>query len=424
MDVVERLSLEAARARTLLACTHLHRYRLAQRACAGLTVVDLCCGSGYGSAMLAEASPAVVGVDRDVAVIDTARATLGREGLTFRADDAVRFVESGEADGYGALVCFEGIEHVADQDALVASLVRLADNGMRLVLSVPNSAPFGEQNPFHVRDFDAESAEALAARFPNARMLHQYDADGSVILADETDAQGRVTLRDRVEPEWAAHFLLLVNVPDDVDLTPAAGFLQVEATPLHSRYVRDLEEANRTLQRENARLLRGRLGHHAAAAGARLDRLRTAQRTIRDLESRLSAMVAAAPFLNWRPDDGWHALEIDEDDVAFRWSASGSAIRVGAEHAPRPQLRMMAQVRTFLRERTIAVLVDGQEKGRFAAGPREWSTIDVRIPAGVGEMRIVFHPDPASDSASLINPADQRDLGFALADGLTLVPLW
>lgn len=424
MDVVERLSLEAVQARTLLACTHLHRYRLAQELCAGRRVVDLCCGIGYGSAMLRERCPEVLGVDRDAATVDTAQATLGTEGLAFRAADAVRFLEAGGADGYDAVVCFEGIEHVAEPERLTSALARLAEDGVTLVLSVPNSQTFHEDNAFHASTFGPERFAAFASRFPGALVLRQYNAEGSVILADETDAEGRVLLRDRIEPEWTNHFLLVVNAPDAEERVRTAGLLQVEAAPLHNRYVHDLEEAVRALRRENARLLRGRLGHHAAAAGARLDRLRTAQQTIRELETRMAAMVAAAPFLNWRPEDGWYATEFDDDDVAFRWSAGVSAIRVGDDDVSRPQLRMVGQVRTFLRERAIGVLVDGEEQVRFTAGPRVWSTFDVRIPSGVGGVRITFHPDPVSDSASLINPADQRDLGFALADGLTLVPHW
>ena len=53
MDVVERLTLEAAQADTMVACEHRHRYEFAAALCDGRRVLDLCCGSGYGSAILA-----------------------------------------------------------------------------------------------------------------------------------------------------------------------------------------------------------------------------------------------------------------------------------------------------------------------------------------------------------------------------------
>ena len=48
MDVVERLTLEAAQADTMIACEHRQRYEFAAELCGGLRVLDLCCGSGYG----------------------------------------------------------------------------------------------------------------------------------------------------------------------------------------------------------------------------------------------------------------------------------------------------------------------------------------------------------------------------------------
>ena len=50
MEVVERLTLEAAQAIPMLASEHRHRYEFASRLCADLRVLDLCWGSGYRTA--------------------------------------------------------------------------------------------------------------------------------------------------------------------------------------------------------------------------------------------------------------------------------------------------------------------------------------------------------------------------------------
>src|SRR5262245_56200400 len=54
VDINERLSLDAAARYTSQACEHIHRYEIAAVLCEGLRVLDLACGSGYGSAILAE----------------------------------------------------------------------------------------------------------------------------------------------------------------------------------------------------------------------------------------------------------------------------------------------------------------------------------------------------------------------------------
>ncbi len=77
MEIVERLTLEAAQADTMLASEHRQRYDFVAPLLSDLRVLDLCCGSGYGTAILAARAREVVGVDRDVATIETAQATIG-----------------------------------------------------------------------------------------------------------------------------------------------------------------------------------------------------------------------------------------------------------------------------------------------------------------------------------------------------------
>ena len=94
VDAVERLSLEEAGGQTLLAVTHVHRYEVVAELCAGMRVLDLCCGSGYGTRILAGSAAAVTGVDNHEASIERARADLDREGVAFERGDAQRMARS------------------------------------------------------------------------------------------------------------------------------------------------------------------------------------------------------------------------------------------------------------------------------------------------------------------------------------------
>src|SRR5947209_4289903 len=155
MDVVERLTLEAAQADTMLACEHRQRYEFAAALCGGARVLDLCCGSGYGSAILGARAGEVVGVDNDAATIETARVTVGREvaNVSFELADAVAFLGGEIASRFDTVVCFEGLEHLQDLDHALELLRGHAEGGVRVVASVPNGKLFGEQNPFHVTEF-------------------------------------------------------------------------------------------------------------------------------------------------------------------------------------------------------------------------------------------------------------------------------
>ena len=51
---------------------HLHRYAWCARVVAGKDVLDIACGEGYGSAMLAARAKSVTGVDIDGATVQHA----------------------------------------------------------------------------------------------------------------------------------------------------------------------------------------------------------------------------------------------------------------------------------------------------------------------------------------------------------------
>ena len=281
MGVQERLSLEAVSAKTLIACEHVHRYRIAAALCGGLRVLDLACGSGYGSAILRQTAASVVGVDNDAATIDMARVTVGREtDVEFVAADAVEYLLRGVRDGHDAIVCLEGLEHLPDPDAAVAALSELAGAGLKLVLSVPNSRAFAEENEFHLTDFGYDEATALAERLGGATVLYQFLAEGSLIQGARPEALDAETLLDeRGEPEYANHFILCANLDDRLESSFPPARMQLTSAPFYNRHMIGLDRGNRELWRENARLARERLGKSDAAAATALFKLQRELRT-------------------------------------------------------------------------------------------------------------------------------------------------
>lgn len=298
MGVDERLSLDAVSAHTLIAAEHRHRYAFALQACAGLRVLDLCCGTGYGSGMMAEVAASVVGVDRDAAAIDTAQATVGaRTGARFVAADALDHLRAVEPGTYDLVVCFEGLEHLPAVEEVAAQLARLVAGGAGMIASVPNSATFGEQNAFHLTDFDLESVRALFAAIGDPTIAYQSHAEGSLIRgAAAGSVRADVQLDGEQDLDWANHFLVLAGVDADALLDPAVAGLHLAVAPVNHRYMRGLEHANRALLAANARLGRERLGLGAAGAASaqlrREDELTLAREQLADGGRRLGELEA------------------------------------------------------------------------------------------------------------------------------------
>ncbi|MGI8557050.1 MAG: class I SAM-dependent methyltransferase [Solirubrobacteraceae bacterium] len=307
MDVIERLTLEAAQADTMLACEHRHRYQFAAGLCAGQRVLDLCCGSGYGTAIVAARAREVVGVDNDAATVDTARVTVGRElaNLSFELADAIAFLRGEIAGRFDVVTCFEGLEHLEDLGSALALLREHCQRGLRLIASVPNGKLFAEQNPFHVTEFGYDEAVEAFAPFPSTVMVPQFLAEGSLICPpDAREAEVTVTLDDRDEPEYASHFVFCVNFDADAVQRVHHGRIQLNTAPVFNRWAEDLKRGAWALRRENARLARDRLGKGGSAAAAALagladreaevaglrERLRTAEARVRELDAALAGL--------------------------------------------------------------------------------------------------------------------------------------
>src|SRR4029079_13791541 len=148
---------------------HWHRYHFAAPLVAGLDVLDVACGEGYGSALLAARARSVIGADIAQGAIDHARSRYAAiPNLEFRqADCAVLPFPDASFD---AVVSFETIEHIATQAPFLDEIRRVLRPDGFLILSCPNKTEYSDRrgvtNEFHVRElYRAELAALLAPRF-------------------------------------------------------------------------------------------------------------------------------------------------------------------------------------------------------------------------------------------------------------------
>ncbi len=144
---------------------HRAAYEFARERVAGKRVLDLGCGSGSGTARLAEAASLALGIDR-VAPDPVSR----RTGAWFcRADIAGLPLRSRAFD---AVVSFQVIEHLHDPAPYLRAIGELLADRGTLLLSTPNRQLSDGVNPYHVREYlGAELRELLARHFAEVEML-------------------------------------------------------------------------------------------------------------------------------------------------------------------------------------------------------------------------------------------------------------
>jgi len=138
---------------------HLAVYEWIAGRVAGLRVVDLACGEGYGSGVLATRAAEVIGVDANPDAFAHASARYTAPNLTFRRELVESFGEPVDA-----VVFLQTIEHIQDPDSLVAGFAQIAPVSY---ISTPNLltlAPEGAEksdNPWHIREYRLEEYRAL-----------------------------------------------------------------------------------------------------------------------------------------------------------------------------------------------------------------------------------------------------------------------
>jgi ubiquinone/menaquinone biosynthesis C-methylase UbiE len=191
---------------------HWHRYHFARRWAEGKRVLDVACGEGYGSALLARGAAHVTGVDVSEEAIAHARGAYSALGnVAFERASCTQLpLAAGSVD---VAVSFETIEHIAEQEAFLAELARVLSPGGVLVLSCPNRAEYSDRrgfdNPFHVKElYRAELAQLLAARLPETVWYGQRPTFFSLIAPEQSkDAAGELVEVDEENPAEATSAL-------------------------------------------------------------------------------------------------------------------------------------------------------------------------------------------------------------------------
>lgn len=144
------------------------------------TIIDIACGAGYGSQMLAEGSRCqVIGIDSSAEAIAGASAVYSAPNLSFRLGDAQR-LEDIESGTVSAIVSFETIEHLSRPQLFLAEAARVLCKEGILLISTPNRRlastlyPIRKRpnNPFHIFEYTTAGFKADVEQFFSLRQMN------------------------------------------------------------------------------------------------------------------------------------------------------------------------------------------------------------------------------------------------------------
>lgn len=265
----ERFTPECVRE---IAYEHWHRYAWAVQMVQGKRVLDAACGEGYGSYLLSREAAHVTAVDIDQATIDHATHRYAAANVEFRRADCTELPLAD--DSVDVVVSFETLEHLAEQDQLLAEFRRVLRADGFLLISSPDRKTYSDEtgydNPFHVRELYRDELEALLERhFPAFRLFGQKLMFVSALWSLDGQGQGESLMNDGKQLEAGPH----PQLPPVYFLAVAAGGEQyLPATRALSLYQDRQESVYQHYNEEIRRHMRA--GKLLAERDAEIERLR------------------------------------------------------------------------------------------------------------------------------------------------------
>jgi SAM-dependent methyltransferase len=245
---------------------HWHRYHFARRWVANRTVLDVACGEGYGSALLARDAGVVVGVDVSPEAIAHARQAYGAvRNARFECAPCTRLpLPDASID---VAVSFETLEHIAEQEPFVAELARVLRPDGLLILSCPNRLEYRDrrnfENPFHVKElYRKELALLLGAKLPIITWYGQRPSFFSLIAPETVQAStGQLVEVEESDPsqessrlENPLYFIVLATRDARAleTMPPALSVLADRSDWVHRDYEKVMRDLQVTVERGEA----------------------------------------------------------------------------------------------------------------------------------------------------------------------------
>jgi ubiquinone/menaquinone biosynthesis C-methylase UbiE len=239
---------------------HLHRYAFAAHFVKGKKVLDLACGEGYGTYMLAKEAAYVAGVDIDKTTVQHARSRYIKDNLEF-IEGSILAVPIESEKKFDVAACFEGIEHIAEHDKLLSEVKRLLKDDGLFIVSTPNKAAYTDapdyHNPFHIKELYFDEFSSLLRRyFVHIRIFGQRVYAGSNMWSiDQHESRGyieEVVKKGDMEFYFAERVskepVYLIALASNASLKPSPSFTDSWLTDASNTFFDDYKRLLAELQ--------------------------------------------------------------------------------------------------------------------------------------------------------------------------------
>ncbi len=170
---------------------HLHRYALASEWVSGKIVLDIACGEGYGTALLAQNAQQVYGVDIDDNTIVEAQKKYKGKNISFQTGSVLNIpLDENTVD---VVVSFETLEHLEEHHQMLTEIKRVLRTDGLLIISTPDKKIYSDErnydNPYHIKELYAkEFKEFIQSFFTSTHFFLQNMHWGSTLISEKPNS--------------------------------------------------------------------------------------------------------------------------------------------------------------------------------------------------------------------------------------------
>lgn len=143
----------------LLYIRHMCAYKFAVPYIKNEIVLDLGCGSGYGTYYLSTKDlKQIIGIDISKEAIEYSKREYFNDNLQYEIMDSSKLAF--KKNSFDVVICFQVIEHIDNLDHFLSDIHRTTK---MFIVSTPNKKTFNDagRNPFHVREFYLNDLQVL-----------------------------------------------------------------------------------------------------------------------------------------------------------------------------------------------------------------------------------------------------------------------
>lgn len=232
---------------------HLVRYSAASLFVKNQEVLDIACGSGYGSKdLLDKGAKKVIGIDISKEAINYCKSKYKDKTLSFQVGTVDKIPLNDNS--LDVVVSLETLEHVDEKTQILflREVKRVLKKKGVFIVSTPNRKIFKNKGPFHKNELTLKGLnEFLSEYFKNLKILYQGNYESALLLdSKQLEVKGGAidaTLEKygKINHEEAKYFLAICS---DEDIKIKSSTVLLSPIKVESTLTQKIKEQNEGLK--------------------------------------------------------------------------------------------------------------------------------------------------------------------------------